>query len=151
MHPSLATNLQLRKMLLNVVNHFTIEELNHTPEAFNNNIFWNAAHVVATQQLLVYSLAGARWTIGKDFIKEFKNGTKPERIYTTSDLHHLKSHMTDSIKRTQADYEAGALGEYTSYTTATRFTVEDFESAASFNIFHEGLHMGYIMSLQKFL
>jgi hypothetical protein len=151
MHPTLATNLQLRKMLLNVINHFTLDELNHIPEGFNNNIFWNAGHIVATQQLLVYSLAGARWSVDKDLIKTFKNGTKPERPYTQEDLDALKGHLTESIKRTQADFEAGAFATYTSYTTETRFTVDDFDSAATFNIYHEGLHMGYILSMQKFV
>ena len=46
----------------NILNTFfekcSLEELNKIPEGFNNNVIWNIAHVVVTQQLLVYDMSG---------------------------------------------------------------------------------------------
>jgi len=41
-----------------MIEDFSLEELNKIPEGFNNNIIWNIAHVIATQQALVYGLSG---------------------------------------------------------------------------------------------
>ena len=49
-----------RKNLLKYLNTLSIEELNIIPEGFNNNIFWNIAHVAVTQQILVYKLSGLK-------------------------------------------------------------------------------------------
>jgi hypothetical protein len=57
MKTTLAITLKNRTILDNLLNTFSIDQLNNTPEGFKNNIFWNIAHVVATQQLLVYKLS----------------------------------------------------------------------------------------------
>ena len=47
-----------RVHLLDVVKDLSIEQLNHIPDGFNNNIIWNLAHIVATQQNICYKRAG---------------------------------------------------------------------------------------------
>lgn len=149
MQSTLATTLQLREKLQRKLSSFSMGQLNLIPEGFNNNIFWNAAHIIATQQLLVYSLADARWTVDKAIVKGFRNGTAPDRRYTQDDVDHLNRYISQSIIDTNRDLESGSFTEYTTFQTRTGFTVDSYESAATFNLYHEGLHMGYILSLEK--
>ena len=40
-----------RMMLIKMLNELSTEQLNKVPAGFNNNIIWNAAHMVAAQQI----------------------------------------------------------------------------------------------------
>jgi len=39
-----------------MITPFSLEQLNKIPEGFNNNLIWNIAHCVVTQQLLCYKV-----------------------------------------------------------------------------------------------
>ena len=41
--------LKNRKLLEAFLDNFTLEQLNKIPEGFNNNIIWNIAHTIVTQ------------------------------------------------------------------------------------------------------
>ena len=51
-------HLQIRENLSSVLARTPLEQLLYIPDGFNNHIFWNIAHCVATQQLLHYYLTG---------------------------------------------------------------------------------------------
>ena len=58
--------LKNRKILHDYLHKTSQEDLFKIPEGFNNNIWWNIAHVVVTPQLLLYGLSGRDFTIEKD-------------------------------------------------------------------------------------
>ncbi|PHO01645.1 damage-inducible protein DinB, partial [Rhodobacteraceae bacterium 4F10] len=47
-----------RDLVLKRIEGLSLEQLHIIPEGFNNNIAWNVAHLVVTQQLLHYKLSG---------------------------------------------------------------------------------------------
>ena len=47
-----------RKAFIRLIDDLTIDELNQIPEGFNNNIFWNFAHIVVSTQTLSYVRTG---------------------------------------------------------------------------------------------
>ena len=47
----------IRQKFVGYLEHLTPEQLADIPYGFNNNIWWNIVHVVATQQLLSYYLS----------------------------------------------------------------------------------------------
>ena len=47
------------------------------PDGFNNHIFWNIAHCVATQQLLHYYLTGNDFRVDQKWVELYKKGTFP--------------------------------------------------------------------------
>ena len=71
-----------RRIFHKILERYSIEQLNYIPAGFNNNLFWNIAHCAATMQLLVYSLSDSEWRISKDIVKGYRNGTRPEKLYT---------------------------------------------------------------------
>ena len=48
-----------RQYLLNDIKDLTVEQLNEVPAGFNNNIIWNVAHMLATQQGICYEIGRA--------------------------------------------------------------------------------------------
>ncbi|MCB0460976.1 MAG: DinB family protein, partial [Flavobacteriaceae bacterium] len=46
-----------RKGILSLIEGLSIMQLNKIPQGFKNNIAWNVAHLLVTQQLLCYKLS----------------------------------------------------------------------------------------------
>ena len=49
----------------------------------------------------------------------------------------------------QEDYGKGLFKGYTEYTTSANVTLSSVDDAIIFNVYHEGLHLGAILSLMK--
>ena len=143
--------LQNRNNLQYILNNTSTEDLMKIPDGFRNNIWWNIAHVVVTQQLLVYKLSGQPIRIPEKFVDKFKKGTVPDGIATEEDMRTIGDLLVPTIQRTQEDYEAGLFNNYSEYTTSAKVTLRNVDDAISFNLFHEGLHLGSILALRKML
>lgn len=145
----LEQTLQIRKGFYAILKHTPKEELLKIPNGFNNNIWWNIAHVVVTQQRLTYKLSGLPMHISKEMDDKFSKGTVPNGDATDEEIELVKSLLFSTIEGTIADYENGVFESYNAYTTSAKVTLNNLSDAVSFNLFHEGLHLGSIFALQK--
>lgn len=143
--------LKNRTILKSFIESFSLEELNKIPQGFNNNIIWNIAHLIASQQVLVYKLSGLPTLISDDMIEMFRKGSKPQRNLTQKEVDEIKGLLFSTVEKTKEDYKIGVFKSYQSYTTSTNSTLTNVEDALSFNNFHEGIHLGYILALKKSL
>lgn len=143
--------LKNRKIMAMFLKEFSLEELNKVPEGFNNNIIWNIAHLVATQQQLVYGLSGLPMHISNDFLEAYKKGSKPNGDVTQQEVDAIKGLLFSTLEKTQEDFKKGIFKNYKAYTTSTDSTITCVEDAIQFNNFHEGIHLGYILALKKSL
>ncbi len=151
MHDPIAITRVNRKTLEKMLDHYSLEELNKVPEGFTNNLIWNIAHVVVTQQLLVYKLSGLPMMIDDEMVDTFKKGTKTEGVVTQSEVDKVKSLLFSTLDQTEKDLKAGIFKGFKEYPTSTGFVLKSTEDAINFNNYHEGLHLGYIMALRKSL
>ena len=140
-----------RNMVSKILENHSLVQLNKIPEGFSNNLIWNIAHIVVTQQLLVYKLSGLPTVVSDEIIEKYKKGTKPEHDATQSEVDEIKSLLFITIKKTKEDYDNGIFKNYNEYPTSTGFILNNVEDAMAFNNFHEGLHIGILMSLRKFV
>ena len=138
-----------RKILYKFLNEDSLENLNTIPKGFNNNIFWNIAHVVVTQELLVYNLSGLPMMVNDDLVTKYKKGTRPEALVTQEEVDEIKGLLFSTFNRLVEDYNNGKFENYTPYTTSTNTTIGNAEEAIAFNLFHEGIHLGYILALKR--
>ena len=143
--------LKNRAILKSFLDDFSLESLNKIPKGFSNNIIWNIAHVVVTQQLLVYNLSGLPMIPSEDMIVRFRKGTKPERDLTQGEVDELKRLLFTTIEKTRIDYHKGIFKDFQEYTTSVKITLANVEDDMRFNNFHEGIHLGYILALRKSL
>src|SRR5690554_7235137 len=79
-----------RNILKTFLETCTLEELNKVPKGFNNNIIWNIAHTIVTQQLLVYNLSAVPMFVSDDLVNRYRKGTKPEGAVTQSEVERIK-------------------------------------------------------------
>lgn len=151
MKNQLEFTLQNRKNLQYILNNTSTEDLLKIPVGFRNNIWWNIAHVVVTQQLLIYKLSDQQIRIPEEFVDKFKKGTVPDGTATEKEIRTIDDLLISTIEWTQEDYETGLFKNYHEYTTSAKVTLRNVDDAISFNLFHEGLHLGSILALRKML
>ena len=138
-----------RIILERFLEELSLEHLNTIPKGFNNNIIWNIAHTIVTQQLLVYALSGLEPMVPKVMIDKYRKGTKPEGFVDQEEVDIIKGFLFTPIEQTRKDLKNDKFQEYQTYTVTTKSTLTNAKEAIEFNNFHEGLHLGYILALKR--
>ena len=140
-----------RELVLKELEDLTLEQIHKIPEGFKNNIAWNVAHLVVTQQLLHYKLSGLNPLCPDDLIEAHRKGTAPTKIFTEEEFEEVKDLLIALPDTLEEDFEAGIFENYQEYPTSTGFVLSSIENAIPFNNFHEGIHYGIIRAIKKFL
>jgi hypothetical protein len=140
-----------RELLFNEIKDLTLEEIHKIPEGFKNNIAWNVAHLVVTQQLLHYKLSGLNCLCPDELIENHKKGTVPTKNFTEEEFEEVKELLMGLPDTLEEDYDAGIFENYTEYPTSTGVYLTSMDVAIPFNNFHEGIHYGIVRSIKKFL
>ena len=140
-----------RNILSQMLTGYTLEQLNKIPEGYNNNLIWNIAHVIVVQQMLVYKLSGLPMMISDEMVEKYKKGTKPGHIVTQAEVNEIQALLLQTINQTENDLENKIFINYQEYPTSAGIVLKSASDAMAFNDFHEGLHIGIIMSIRKFI
>ena len=140
-----------RTILSQILPNYTLAQLNTIPPGYSNNLIWNIAHVIVVQQMLVYGLSGLPIKISNDMVEKYKKGTKPEHNVTQEEVDEIQSLLLSTIDQTAIDIDNNAFQNFKEYPTSTGFTLKNAQNAMSFNNFHEGIHLGIIFSIRKFV
>ena len=149
MKPHIDNLRATRLKFMHFIEEFSLIELNKIPEGFSNNMLWNIAHVVVTQQLLIYKNCGLNVYLEQTFIDKFRKGTKPEGPYTAQDLKTTRENLLLLITNFENDIENQIFKSYTNYETSFGIKLNTIEDAIVFNNMHETLHLGYIMAMRR--
>lgn len=139
-----------RKLFSNFFDKYSLDQLNKIPNGFTNNLIWNIGHIIVAQQSLIYKSSGLPMYIPEDLVYLYKPGTKPTAV-TQDGAHELKELLTSLVTKTEVDFQKGIFKTYNERTTATGFHLGSLRDAFEFNNYHEGLHLGYMMSIRKFV
>ncbi|NJB86447.1 hypothetical protein GGR26_002215 [Lewinella marina] len=149
LNQSLAYHLQVRRNILALTESVSLAQLNWVPELMSNNLIWNAGHVIATQELLVYALAGHRTPSGKDFINRYRKGTRPEGEEPAESYAYIRSELLEGHQRLRAACNDFDWSNYQPYTTSFGVELTGLEDALAFNNLHEAMHFGTMIALRK--
>ena len=143
--------LETRKFLLKIISSLSNEQLNKIPVPFKNNIAWNIAHLVVTQQLLHYKLSGLNCLVSEEMITSFQKGTVPNDEVSIEEFEKIKELFLQLPVQLENDYTAGVFKNYTTYTTSIGVSINAIDEAIAFNLYHEGIHLGVVLQLLKFI
>ena len=128
----------------------SLKELNTIPKGFNNNIIWNIGHIVVTQQLLAYKLSGLPMMVSDNLISKYMKDTEPNGPVDQSEVDEIKNLLFTTIEKTKEDYSNNIFKSFTEYTVSTTGnTLTNIEEAFEFILFHEGMHLGYVLALNR--
>lgn len=137
-----------RHELLVEVETINEEEADIIPEGFRNNIRWNLGHIYLEQYQWIQQLTKEPIMIPEHFKEWFGYGTSPEDWAEGIPIPSL-----DYVKRLLAvqpfmirDLYGERLEEEFAVTETGMYTVEQVLVRT---IFHEGIHLGNIITLKK--
>jgi len=148
----LSLNRSSRNTILQLVNAYTIEQLNHIPPGFSNNLAWNLGHIIATQQGLVYGLSGLPTLVSKEMIDRYKKGTRPENFIGEDEIQEMKRLLFATLDQTERDYAEGRFTHFKEFPIATvGHTLQNVDDALLFNDYHEAIHLGMMLQIRKFI
>ena len=140
-----------RNIYLSFLENYSLEQLNMIPAGFSNNLIWNIGHVIATQQGLVYRLSGLPMYISDEMKTTYQKGSYPTGATTQAEVDGIKDLLISLISKTKKDYADGKFTSYNEYTTSTGFNLKSIKEAMQFNNYHEGIHLGCLMAIRKFI
>lgn len=138
-----------RKSLVQEIDVLSIEQLQKIPEGFKNNIFWNVAHTLVSQQILHYKMSGLNPLITNDWIENYQNGTFPRFVITEDEIDYLKSKLIITAEQLEEDFNEKKFESYTEFETKMGIVISSVEDAINFNNTHEALHYGIVSSMKK--
>ncbi|WP_418602190.1 DinB family protein [Hwangdonia sp.] len=139
-----------RAILAKIIDDNSLKDLNKIPKGFNNNIIWNIAHIVVSEQLLAYKLSGLPSILSDEMIDKYRKDTKPESEVTQDEVNQIKGLLFTALENTKTDYKNGIFKTYNVYTVSTTGnTLNHIDEALQFILTHEGIHYGYILALLK--
>ncbi|MFD1161431.1 DinB family protein [Hwangdonia seohaensis] len=139
-----------RAILAKIIDDNSLKDLNKIPKGFNNNIIWNIAHIVVSEQLLAYKLSGLPSILSDEMIDKYRKDTKPESEVTQDEVNQIKGLLFTALENTKTDYKNGIFKTYNAYTVSTTGnTLNNIDEALQFILTHEGIHYGYILALLK--
>ncbi len=152
MQKSIETIRQLRHTVLKTINGLSLEQLNRIPEGFNNNIIWNAAHLVAAQQGICYRRSKQPLQVSDAFFEAYKPDSKPGAPVTQQEVEEIKGLLLSTVDALQEDYDKGLFnGAYEAFVSRYGVPLNTLEEAVAFLPFHEGFHLGYITALKRII
>lgn len=151
MKPVISTLLVNRKSLLAQIEDLTDNQLYTIPAGFNNNILWNFGHIIVSQQLLTYGIAGVPLVIPTALADSFRKATSPSNWTNPFNLEELKALAISCIEQFEKDIETDLFDNYKPYLTSSGLTLNNIDDAIFYSHLHEGYHSGVIASLKNIL
>ena len=144
---------QTRVNMHRIMNGLSIEQINTIPSGFRNNLVWNYGHVIITQQLLCYSLAGLPTIVDKVLIGRYRKGSSPQQDapVSESDLNELHHLSEQCLGQFFTDLKEQDFSSYKPYATSFGVTLHTVKEAFTFNMAHESMHLGSMLALRKFV
>lgn len=140
-----------RKNLLRFMDSYDAGQMNRIPDGFSNNLIWNLGHILVVQQLLVYGLSGQPLHIPKKLVLRYQRDTRPGGPVDDFEISEIRERLEATVLLLEQDLEAARFGAFRPFTNSAGFEVTNLQEAITFNNFHEGLHLGYMLSIRKFL
>lgn len=140
-----------RNLYLEYFDKYTLEQLNKIPDRFSNNLIWNIGHIIIAQQVLIYKSSDLNGYLSNELFGLYKHGTKPTGNTSQKEANELKKLLISLIEKTETDYHNGTFVKFNKRMTATGFHLSSLKDAFEFNNYHEGLHLGFMVNIRKFV
>jgi len=151
MDTALSINKNTRMMFLKFLETYSTEQLLTVPSGFSNHLIWNINHCIVTQQLLIYKLSNQPLMVSDQWVEKYRKGSKPTNFFDENERMLSKNLLFETLQKTEDDLRNGLFKTFTSYQTSTGYEIQSLDAALQFNNFHEGIHLGVMLQIRKFL
>jgi hypothetical protein len=125
------------------------EQLFTIPKGFHNNILWNLGHAVVAQQALCYKNSGLPLRIPGYALPFFAKGSRPSEWTGSIDPAEVLLWLDETLDFLREDLRHQVFHTYSHYTTSMGNTLHNISEALAYVTWHEGLHLGVMLSQRK--
>lgn len=144
--------IQARKAFIELVDGLSLEQLNHIPNGFNNNIIWNFGHIIVATQGLCYLRTGVKPDYRIKYGPAYAKGTKPAYTVSEEEAEDLKALAIQTIEQIERDYQTGLFATITPFATDTyKEIMPTIEDVITTTVGHDNLHFGYALAQRRLL
>lgn len=127
------------------------EDLLRIPEGRDDNILWNVGHLLCSLSRLTYVFSGYALPIPEYYLKLFGKGTNARDWTGTPNAEEVLQLFTGMPDQLETDFLAGKFVDYKPLLLGGGHSVESVDEAVAFHCFHEGLHIGMVISLKRMM
>ena len=109
---------QNRKSVIALLEKNSLEQINAIPLGFNNNLIWNAGHLLLSQQFLMYHFSDLPLLVPTgEFMPKYGSNTVPDGQAAQADLEQLIDLLRTTSNKAVEDYDSGLFKTYKPYTS----------------------------------
>jgi hypothetical protein len=135
--------------LMREVEGLTHEQLLTIPEGREDNILWNIGHLLCSISRLTYVFSGYDLPIPDHYLGLFGKNSNALDWKSNPDPDEVLKYFTDLPGKIEEDYQSGKFNEYKTLQIVPDDDIQNVEEAIAFHCFHEGLHIGKILTLKE--
>jgi hypothetical protein len=140
-----------RRHFLDLTAGCTEEEMNTIPERFGNNLIWNLAHVISSQQSLCYSMSNVQPAVEQSLIDQYRPTSAPSDFVGEEDILKIRRLAESTVQQLSVDYHGGLFKTYAGRQTKYGVLLSNVDEAIAYISTHETLHFGYAKAMLKVL
>ena len=143
----------LRNKNIALINTIDDNKLLTIPDGLNNNIYWQAGHILTVQASLLYKRTAQPLPIDKTYLNYFGKGTSPKGFDDNiPTIEILLEQLKSSLLHTESNYiENASLPYDETITVSTDHQLSTFADALLFLPLHEAYHFGSMSAMKKLL
>lgn len=143
----------MRKKNIGLINSIDESKVMTIPEAFSNNIYWQAGHLITVQASLLYKRTNQEIPIDKNYFIYFAKGTSPDNFDADiPPFSKLLIQLTQLLDYTSSNCNDLSDASYQEeVTVSTGHKLNSFKDALMFLPLHEAHHLGAMSMLRKLL
>lgn len=119
------------------------------PEGRDDNILWNVGHLLCSLSRLTYVFSGHPLPIPEGYLALFGKNTSARDWTANPDVQSILDRFVELAKQIEFDYQNGIFTEYKSLQIVPEDDIASVEEAIAFHCFHEGLHIGKVLTLKE--
>ena len=138
-----------REIILSLIADLNEKQLCEIPIGFKNNIIWNVGHILVTQQMLTYGLSNLSYSIDKDLIDKYRKGSIAVENVSLEEINLIKELFLTTLERLESDLNQQKFADFQYYKTSMGLELNSIEDCIPFMAYHEGIHLGIILSMIK--
>jgi hypothetical protein len=141
-----------RHMIVKLLKSIPVEQADTMPPTWKNSARWHAGHLIVTPALLVFGILREPLTVPEEYRKWFAKGTSPAD-WGNDPIPSYEDLCDDIVPVIGRLYEAIkpriTRPFLEPYTTTQGVVLRAPEESFSFNMFHDGIHLGMLLALKR--
>lgn len=141
----------VRGLTVNSLKNVSDEHMLITLDGLNNNILWNAGHILYLHGVFLYTQTGNDIPLPDSYKGRFNIGTSPSDWDETPDPAEVLSQLASFCERIEKDRADNKFQNFDPFPLFGGLTIDTLHESVMFNCAHEGIHLGRIGTIKKLL